>query len=286
MKKIFLIVALAMSLSGVNIIAQSSITYTKSGHGKPVIFLPALSCNGSVWNSAVNELNKKFTCYEISIAGFGKSPLKGNFSLERISKDLIKLINEEKLQHPVLIGHSVSGFLALKTASENPGVFSKLIIVDSYPFAMASINPAVTVEQAQQQAAMIRNMYLKQTDDEFRKTEEMILPTLISNKENIDTVLNWMTASNRNAIAEATYEMASTDLRNELKKIDCKTLVIGTWKGKEQFGFTKESAEKILNEQYKNLKDKKIIISDNSKHFIMLDTPGWLNKQITGFISE
>ncbi len=286
MKKVFLMLVLAISLGGVNIIAQSSISYTKSGSGQPVIFLPALGCKGSVWNSAVNALDKNFTCYEISIAGFGGTRLKGNFSMERISKDLIKLIVKEKLQHPILMGHSVSGFLALKIAFENPGVFSKLVIIDSYPFAMAAINPAVTIEQASQQATMIKNMYLKQSDDEFKKSEEMVLPTLISSKRNIDTVLNWMTASDRNAIAEATYEMASTDLRDDLKNINCRTLVIGTWKGKEQYGFTKEKVENILKEQYENLKYKTIIVSDNSKHFIMLDNPDWLNKQITGFISK
>ena len=62
--------------------------------------------------------------------------------------------------------------------------------------------------------------------------------------------------------------------------------MIGTWRGKEKMGISKETIERIFKEQYKNLKYKTITISDNSKHFVMLDSPAWLNKQITGFISK
>ena len=129
-------------------------------------------------------------------------------------------------------------------------------------------------------------MMLNENKEQFKDSEEKNLINLISDKANIDTVLNWVLLSNRNALAEATYEMVSTDLRDSIKNIKCKTLIIGTWKGKEQLGFTKESAEKIFSEQYKNLRNKELTISDNSKHFIMLDKPEWLNKQIIGFISE
>ena len=286
MKKLFLMVLAALSFCFSTIMAQNSITYVKKGSGQPVIFLPALGCKGSVWDNTVNKLSKKYCCYEISIAGFGGVQLNGYFSMERISKDIIGLIKLKKLEYPVLIGHSVSGFLALKIASENPGIFSNLIIVDSFSFVFGSIYPSVTDEQAKAQAALLKNMILKESDEQFKISEEKNLVNLVSNKKDMDTVLSWVMSSNRNAIAEATYEMAANDLRDGLKNINCKTLIIGTWRGKEKFGYTKASTEKIFNEQYKNLKNKKIIISDNSKHFIMLDNPGWLNKQITRFISE
>ena len=286
MKKLILMILMLLFLCSTIILPQNSINYIKKGSGKPVIFLPALGCKGSVWDNSVNMISNDHCCYEISIAGFGGVPLTGNFSMERISKDIMKLIKQEKLVNPILIGHSVSGFIALKIASENPGIFSKLIIVDSFPFALASLYPSITDEQAKQQAVLIKNMMLNENKEQFKDSEEKNLINLISDKANIDTVLNWVLLSNRNALAEATYEMVSTDLRDSIKNIKCKTLIIGTWKGKEQLGFTKESAEKIFSEQYKNLRNKEITISDNSKHFIMLDKPEWLNKQIIGFISE
>ncbi|MGA7837520.1 MAG: alpha/beta hydrolase [Ignavibacteriaceae bacterium] len=286
MKKLLLMFIFAISFNYTAIFPQSSIIFTKSGNGQPLIFLPALGCKGRVWDNTVNELSKKYTCYEVSIAGFGGVFLDDKFSIEKISKDIINLIKQEKLQHPVLIGHSVSGLIALKTASENRGVFSKLIIVDSFPFALASIYPTITEEQAKQQGAMLKNMLLKESKEKFENTEKKNLEKLISNENDIDTVLSWFILSDREAIAEATSEMLSTDLRDSIKNIKCKTLIIGTWKGKEQLGFTKEVAEKIFTEQYKNINSKRIIISNDSKHFIMLDTPEWLNKQITGFITE
>jgi len=285
MKKILLFVIILSFCSGI-MLSQNSISYIKKGSGKPIIFLPAMGCKGSVWDNTVNELSKNYCCYEVSICGFGGIPLKSDFSFERIVKDLTKIIITEKLKQPILIGHSVSGFIALKAASENPKLFSKLIIVDSFPFALASIYPSITEKQAKQQAVLVKDMMLKESNDKFKASQNENLKNLISNKTNIDTVINWIMQSNRNAIAEATSLMISTDLRNAIKKIDCKTLIIGTWKGKEQFGYTKSSAKAKFEEQYKNIKDKRIIISDSAKHFIMLDEPKWLNTQIKGFISE
>ncbi len=286
MKKYLAIIALFLSLCMNISFAQNSITSIKKGSGKPVILLPGLGCKSSVWKGTVNVLSRNHCCYEINIAGFAGIPSQGDFSIAKISKDIIMLIKKEKLDNPILIGHSLGGFIALKTASENPGIFSKLIIIDSFPFALSYFIPSITEEQAAQQGLVLKNMILKQTVDEYKKTERTALGNLISSETNIDTVLKWMTASDRNSIAEATSQMISTNLRDELKNIMCKVLIIGTWKGKEQIGLNKESVEKMFHEQYKNLKDKSIIISNNSKHFVMLDTPEWLNKQIIGFITE
>ena len=286
MKKLFFTFILVISFCFSAIRAQDSITFTKKGTGQPLIFLPALGCNGAVWDNTVNELSKKYTCYEVSIAGFGGVPLKGSFKIEKISKDLMDLIKNENLQKPVLIGHSFSGFLALKTAAENPDVFSKLIIVDSFPFALASIYPSVTEAQAKQQGEMLKDYILKESDSDYEKSQRTSFGNTIADKDAAAKVIKWVLASDRSAIAEATSRAISTDLRDEISKIKCETLVIGTWKGKEKIGFTESNVVEKFKEQYKNLENIKIVIAGNSKHFIMLDDPDWFNKTITGFISE
>jgi len=286
MKKLSLTFILIISFCFTAIQAQDSISFTKKGNGRPLIFLPALGCKGTVWDNTVNELSKSYTCYEVGIAGFGGVLLKGGFSLEKISKALIKLAKDENLQNPVLIGHSFSGFLALFSASENPGFFSKLIIIDSSPFALASIYPSITEAQAKQQGEIVKDYILKETKDDFEKSERNSLGNLISDESDFEKVLSWVMSSDRSAIAEATCKMISSDLRDKIKNIDCPALIIGTWKGKEKIGFTNANAQEKFEEQYKKLKNKSIVITDNSKHFVMLDDPKWLNKQITGFISE
>ncbi len=277
---------MAISCFFTQVEAQSSIAYVTKGNGQPLIFLPALGCKASIWDNTVNKLSKHYACYEISIKGFGGVPLEGYFSLQRISNDIIHLIKQKKLKNPILIGHSISGFIALKTASENPGTFAKLIVVDALPFSLASVYPKATETQAKQQGLIIKNMILKETGEQFKESEEKSLKNLVSNQDSAKMILNWMLKSDRKAIAEATDEGISTDLRKAIQNIKCKTLIIGTWKGKEQLGFTQTTARKIFEEQYKNLKNKKIVISDNSKHFVMLDNPKWLNKQIKSFITE
>ena len=284
--KSYLLLFILIITSSINLRGQNSISYTKIGSGSPVIFLPGLGCKSSVWNNTVRELSSDHCCYMLNIAGFAGKPDNGEFSLNKISGAIISLIKKESLNKPLIIGHSLGGFIAIKTVSQDPDLFSGLIVIDAMPFPLAAFNPAITEEQAAGQGQILKNMILKQTVEEYKKTERTVLGNLITNETDIDTVLQWMITSDRKALAEATSEMISTDLRDALKNITCKTLVIGTWIGKEQLGLNKESVKSMFENQYKNLKDKTIIISNNSKHFVMLDTPEWLNKQIIGFITE
>ena len=132
----------------------------------------------------------------------------------------------------------------------------------------------------------MKDYILKESESDYEKSQRTSFGNTIADKDAAAKVIKWVLASDRSAIAEATSRAISTDLRDEISKIKCETLVIGTWKGKEKIGFTESNVVEKFKEQYKNLENKKIVIAENSKHFIMLDDPDWFNKTITGFISE
>lgn len=69
------------------------------------------------------------------------------------------------------------------------------------------------------------------------------------------------------------YDMMTTDLRDSLDKITSPTLVIGTWIGYKVYGVTREQVEKNFNDQYGKLKNYQLVLSDNARHFVMLDDP-------------
>ena len=97
-------------------------------------------------------------------------------------------------------------------------------------------------------------------------------------------VFNYFKNVDRQTLIEANYKMLSADLRDSIKTIQAPTLVLGTWIGLKQFGFTKEIVSQNYLDQYANMKNVTFEISDNSKHFIMLDDPEWLNNKIKGFL--
>jgi len=73
--------------------------------------------------------------------------------------------------------------------------------------------------------------------------------------------------------------MSTTDLRNEIAQITVPVLVLGSTYG------TKEISQKIFNDQYRLLRQKRILIAP-TKHFIMYDDPLWFREQVKNFLTN
>jgi len=59
--------------------------------------------------------------------------------LDRVRDGLADYIRKNKLEKPVIVGHSLGGFLALALAAKYPNLPGKLVIVDAYPFFGGSL---------------------------------------------------------------------------------------------------------------------------------------------------
>jgi pimeloyl-ACP methyl ester carboxylesterase len=90
-----------------------------TGKGQPIILIPGATCSGDEWNETVAHLSGKYQCHVFTIAGYaGTAPMAKGPYLETIRKELEQYIEDQKLEHVILIGHSIGGFLSLCMASE------------------------------------------------------------------------------------------------------------------------------------------------------------------------
>lgn len=281
MKNAIVIVALAASFAG-----AQPISISKTGQGPALVFIPGLGCRAEVWRAAVEQLSKRHLCVLVSIAGFGGQPADGAPDFERVKSTIVEAAAREKWRSPVLIGHSFGGYLALSLAASHPDLFAKLVIVDAYSFPLGLMRPNLSPESARQQALALKAMTLGQTDAQFRQQQTMVLQMSVSGDAQAKTVLEWMLASDRATLAQAQYEMLSSDLRAQAGKIAVPVLVLGTWAGRERLGFTREKVEQWLKQQYRAAPRLTIAVSDRARHFVMLDDPAWLADQIAEFSGQ
>ena len=118
-------------LSTPQIKAQSRVSFAvaKSGHGSPLIFVPGLDCGGEVWNDAVRHFSATHTCYVLTLPGFdGQPPIDNNNILGAVVSQLADYIRENRIQKPVIVGHSLGGWIALALAAKNPDLEGGLVI--------------------------------------------------------------------------------------------------------------------------------------------------------------
>ncbi len=257
------------------------------GKGKPIILIPGLSCSGKVWKQTTEALKSKYECHTITLAGFDDQKsidLKNGF-IPTVRKGIIKYINNELSEKPIIIGHSLGGFVTLSIASSQPEILSQIIIVDSYPFTPSVFNSNGTNENILPQAKQMQKVILSTPDSLFYEQEVTKLKTMITDDKNIRTVSKWIMKSDRETISQSIFELMTTDLRGEVKNVTVPILVLGSWYGLKDYGVTKDFVNENYKKQFSEAKNCEIIIADTAKHFIMLDDPKWFYKKIKSFIS-
>ena len=129
------------------------------GKGKPMLLIPGLTCPGAVWDKTVAHYQRQYQCHVVSLAGFGGTPAGPATAalLPAVRDQLLAYLKAQRLNKPVVIGHSLGGFLALAMSVQQPDAIGPLVIVDSLPFLPAGQNPALTAETAQPMAAAMRH---------------------------------------------------------------------------------------------------------------------------------
>jgi non-heme chloroperoxidase len=117
------------------------------GTGQPLIFLAGLGNTAHDFDKLAQSFTGHHHVYGITRRGFGASskpePTAENYSAERLAKDVLIVIHALKIDHPVLVGHSIAGeelsWIGTHSAGEVRGLIY-LDSVDSYSF----YNPAQT----------------------------------------------------------------------------------------------------------------------------------------------
>ena len=290
MKKLSFILAVPILLAGTLSRAQEvhtpAFTDQIEGHGKPVILIPGLGCSAEVWNGTVKHLTAQgFETHALTLAGFGGvAPIHTADYLKTVRDDLASYIQQNKLDHPVIIGHSLGGFVALWLAAAYPNLPSKVVSVDGLPYLAAIMNPAITPEGAANMAAGIKKGIESGSAESFESNERATLATMITSPPNIDRELKVAMTSDRVTMGEAMAELMTTDIRPEMAKIKVPLLVLATWVAYKDYGVTHDSALAADEKEFAADPATKIVENDTSRHFIQLDAPDWFYSQLDTFL--
>ena len=274
---------------GTSFAADSAAFQVKvTGHGQPMILIPGLACPGAVWDSTVAHFSDHYECHVITLAGFGGTPARvgaGPF-LEGARQELASYIGRLKLDHPIIVGHSLGGYLALDLAANHPGIAGRLVIVDSLPFLMGIMRPGATAADAKQAATGTATAFAQMTPEGYA---QMIRggpngSIMAASTADVDRIIAWGLASDGVTVGRAITELYSADLRPELTRITIPTLVFAAWIGYAPYS-SHQFAAQIYGDQYSALKGVRLEITDTARHFIMLDDPAWMFSKIENFLA-
>lgn len=105
------------------------LNYDVAGNGKAVILLNPNSVHTKLYMKPIVKLfSQNFKVYCVDRRGCGKSTRDCELTYEESAKDIFDLIQELKLDKPVVVGFSGGASVALHLATQYPNSISKLVL--------------------------------------------------------------------------------------------------------------------------------------------------------------
>lgn len=249
-----------------------------------MILIPGLASSGEVWNASVARWKDRYECHVLTLAGFAGQPRMEEPFLSTVRDAIAAYIKTRKLRKPVVVGHSLGGFLAIWLAATHPTLVGDLVIVDSIPYMAALQNENITPEEAERFASGMRTAIRSQTSAQYREWNRNapVLRQMVTRDADFQLLLKWADASDPVAVADGMYEMMKTDLRQHVARITSRVLVVGSW---EAYG-DRPLVEKNYRSQYKANPDVILTLMDKVRHFVMLDDPPSFHREVERFLSK
>ncbi|WP_194974911.1 alpha/beta fold hydrolase [Aquiflexum lacus] len=257
------------------------------GKGQPMILLHGMSCSSEVWDEFVGKYKENYELHLVTIKGFGnKENAEVDHYLKEVRDELIAYTKDNKLKDPILVGHSMGGFLGLWAAAEEPDIFAKVISVDGVPYFPVLQMAGITPETAKPMAESMKSAMANMDEATALANQKMIVSSMIATEEKREKVIQMGMNSNPLVVGQAYGEMFTTDIRSLMSKIEAPVLVFGSWAAYQNFGATKESVTIGYESQLKDIQNVKLLLAEKAFHFVFYDEPDWFFNEVDKFLLE
>ncbi|GGE73240.1 alpha/beta hydrolase [Sphingomonas prati] len=288
-------IGIAMSLPGAAVAkpaqagsaARERIAVISEGTGPDVVLIPGLASSSTVWSDLVRQLKPKHRLHIVQIAGFAGMPAVGGED-DRVAapaaEAIADYIRRERIAAPVVIGHSLGGEVALMLGARQPELVGRLMVVDALPFYSLLMNPAATVAMVTPRAAAYRDAMLTATAEQREAAQAATIARLVKTDGKRRGLVTSLELSDRKTVANATYELMTTDLRPELPRIRVPVAVVYAYD--PLYGVPAAAIDATFRNAYAGTPDVRFRRIDGSFHFVMLDQPAALAQVVTDFIDR
>lgn len=242
-----------------------------AGH-TPIIFIPALFCGASQWQRQIAELSGRYDIYALTLPGFDGRPRDtGGDLMNRAVADISTLIATRHLDHPIIVGHSLGGTLAILFASSHAKDARGIIAVEGgYPVAPT---PEAREKSVQQSTAPYVGIAQAAFGDSLN---EHMLRFVIRSKSDADSVALVAARSDPAAVVDWMKAALLLDLTPRLSMISIplKEIVpfdstIDPYQGYANIGGKRAAYIAFLA----HAPNGSLVMIDHSRHFVMIDQP-------------
>jgi pimeloyl-ACP methyl ester carboxylesterase len=217
-----------------------------------------------MWQESVDHFDG-YQSHVLTLAGFAGLPRINGPIGATVRKELVRYIRSRKLKSPIIVGHSLGGFIAYWLAATAPEEVGDIIVVDAGP-ALSDTDVDTATE--------LRHLWTQAEDDEFDSQVRNLFNGMITDPKRLAPFMDTVAKSDRRALGDAIYEVVTTDLRDDMTKIQSPVLVVLADGGLQQ----------QIKAQVEPIPDHEVKVIPKARHFVMLDDPKAFFKVVDDFL--
>ena len=272
MRSLFLLMAFtSIAVAAEFTMDGQRVWYEASGSGRTaVVLVHGWTCDSTFWRLQRPALEKQFRVLAIDLPGHGRSDKpEVDYTVARFSGAVQRLLDREKVNRAVLVGHSMGTMVIRQTLADDPKRVIALVSIDGAVFSGAA---GGLQKWAAQFAQTLRGPQHDEAAAKF--VEVMFRPsTPPALREEIRTL---MLGTPVHVAASAMEKTLGTDMWNTLPPAGVPVLAINA---RSERGDRRPDHERLFPKlEYHEL--------DNVSHFLMMEKPDEVNRLIVDFINR
>ena len=238
----------------------------------PLIFIPALFCGASQWQRQIAALADRYDIYALTLPGFDGRPRDARGDLMgRATADIATLIRARHLDHPILIGHSLGGTLAILFAvHRSPQLRGVIAVEGGYPIAPTRERREEALRDA---TAPYRGIDPRAFGDSLGAR---MLQYVITSKSDADSVQAEAQRSDPAAVVDWMDAALRLDLTEQLAELTVPLTEIVPFNAKidPYQGFATVADKRRAYESFLgHAPHGSLTMIEHSRHFVMIDQP-------------
>lgn len=254
---------------------QAYTHYKKMGSGIPVMLVPGFGEDASIWDAQTKVLENDCTLLIPDLRGTGKASSSSlPASIEAMAADLLSILDAEKIQACILLGHSMGGYITLAFAEMYPERLLAFGLIHSTTYADTEEKKemrrkAIAFINTHESAAFLKTSTPNLFSESFQREHASIIANLIEKSSTLQPSV---------FIAHYQAIMARPDRTHVLAESKVPVLMVI---GKEDKAVNPADAQ-----AQSKLNPLCTAVILDTGHMSMLEAPEELNLQIMSFIDK
>ena len=255
------------------------------GEGPDVVMIPGLASTSAVWARAATALEDRYRVHLVTVRGFGDTAAGTNAEGlvgAPTAAEIRRYIEEQGLQRPALIGHSMGGQVALRVAADAGDRVGRVMVVDASPFFPSLISPGSTAADVEPLARLAYQALMLLGDQALRTQAASMGLELGGAADSLFDGLGWQ-GGDRRVLAQGLYEVMTTDLRPRLPLIAAPVTVVYGWSPDDRN--PRSQVDALFRAGYRSLpRPATFERIEGAEHMVMIDRPRQFQQAVERFL--